>query len=184
MYRIFLVKKDFIITDLSEKDFKSKYATAYEQIGVFKELDNLELAIDKLIKTYKPFDIIHDYHIKKKWGWKYFSEEQREEYRKRISESLKKYKKTEEHKRNLSIACRNQKNFKGKKHSSTTKAQIAFARRGVDPIKGRRWMHNPYTGEEKRGFDLSPGMMWGRSPEAADYISEARRRLNLKRSHR
>lgn len=176
MYRIFLYKKDFVITDLSERDFKQKYVGTYEQIGVFKELDNLELAIDKLIKTYKPSDIIHDYHVKKKWGWKYFTEEQREDYRKRISESLKKYKKTEEHKRNLSIACRNQKNFKGKKHTSATKARISFARRGVNPIKGRRWMHNPTTGEEKRAFELHPGMVWGRSPEIVDYLKPRNRR--------
>lgn len=181
MYRIFLRQNSFIITDITEKDFKVKYPGMYEQIGIFKELDNLELAIEKLIKTYNPEDIHHDYHIKKKWGWKYFTEEQREEYRKRISESLKLYKKTDEHKKNLSASCKVLKNHKGKKHTSLTKARIAFTRRGQDPIKGRKWMHNPYSGQESRGYELKPGMIWGRSPEAAEYILEARSRTKVKR---
>ena len=180
MFRIFLQKSNFVITDLTEKEFKIKYLGSYEQIGIFKELDNLEIAIEKLIKTYNPEDIIHDYHVKKKWGWKYFTEEQREDYRKRISESLKLYKKTDEHKKNLSDSCKSLRNHKGKKHTSLTKARIAFTRRGQDPIKGRKWMHNPYSGKESRGYELKPGMIWGRSPEASEYVLEARQRKKYK----
>lgn len=169
MLRLYLVQDKIYITDKTEKEFRVDHKM-YEQISILKNADNVDIILDKIIKQYKPKDVIRDYTVKMKFGWKYWSPEIQEKIRVKISESLSKYKKTDEHKRKLSLAARKYRHFAGKRHTPETKAKIAFKRMGRNPIGTRRWMHNPITGEEKRGYVLLPQMLWGRSPENVNFF--------------
>lgn len=168
MYRIYLINNQIIVFDKPEKELKEKYGNLFEQIGTVKDQDNIDSVANKLLLSYKASEIILDCKIKKKFGWKYWDDETKQLNRKKISESLKKYKKTDEHKKNLSKSAKNISRFAGKKHTEETKARQSWANRGRDPIKGKKWMFNPITGKEKRGYELEPGMHWGRNPEQKD----------------
>ena len=180
MFRVFLCDNKLYVFDKSEKEFRARYGNQYEQVSIIRDYDNIEAATDKLLKQYRVQEIILDCKIKRTYGWNYFSEEKQAEISAKISRALKRYIKTEEHKKNLSSGCKHFKSFLGKKHTERTKARIAFMRLGKDPIKGKRWMHNPYTGEEKRGHTLLPGMLWGRSPEAREYLNHINQARSLK----
>lgn len=174
MYRIYLINNQVVVFDKPEKELREKYGNSFEQIGTIKDQDNIDLVTGKLAKTYNASDIVLDCKIKKKFGWKFWDKNTQELIRRKISEALKKYEKTEEHRANLSKGLKHVKNFKGKKHTEETKARQAWANRGRDPIKGKMWMHDPFTGKEKRGYELEKGMVWGRNSDARDRILYAR----------
>jgi len=178
MFRIFLIEKKLIVYDKSEKEFREKYGTNYEQIFSVKDQDNIDSACEKLFKQYNAQEVVKDCHIKKKIGWKYWSDEMKKQISNNISFALKRYVRTKEHSESISKYRKGKSIFEGQKHSEHTKKLIAFARKGRDPIQGRRWMHNPITGKERRGFELEEGMIWGRSPEAAEYILYTKNKKN------
>lgn len=173
MFKIFYCNNSLIVFDKSDKEFRTKYGNKFEQVSVIKDIENIDSVTKKLQKQYNCSEVVHDYKVKKKFHWKYFTPERIVEVKKKLSESLKQYVKTEEHKKNLSIGSKNKRNFLGKKHSEETKKRYAEKRKTWDPINGRKWMHNPYTGEEKRGFELLPGMLWGRSPELGEFYKSS-----------
>ena len=178
MFRVFLLNNSLIVFDKSEKDFRVKYGNNFEQVSIIKNQDNIELATGKLLKQYRVQEVIMDCKLKKKCTWQVWDEETRINAAKKISNALKRYIKTREHRENLSKGCKHFKSFLGKRHTERTKARIRFMRLGRNNIAGLKWMHNPYTGEQRRGKELLPGMLWGRGPEAKDYayaMIEARR---------
>lgn len=170
MFRVFLFNNSLIVFDKSEKDFRQKYGNNFEQVSIIKDQGNIELVTDKILRQYKANEVVLDCKLKKKCSWQVWDEAMRINVAKKISSSLKRYIKTKEHRENLSIGCKHFKSFLGKKHTGDTKARIAFMRLGKDNIRGKKWMHNPYTGEEKRDYTLQSGMLWGRSPEIKDYL--------------
>jgi len=174
MYRIYLIQQQIIVFDKPEKELKEKYGNSFEQIGTVKDQDNIDSVVQKLAKTYKANEIVLDCKIKKKFGWKFWDKETQELIRVKISEALKKYEKTEEHRANLSKGLKHIKNFKGKKHTEETKSRLSWANKGKNPIKNKKWMYNPITGEEKRAEELLPGMIWGRNPEQKDRMLYAK----------
>lgn len=173
MFRVFITNNKLIVFDKTEKEFRQKYGNNFEQVTIVKEESNIDSVCEKLSRQYKA-EVIKDYHIKKKLGWKYWSDDLKQQISTNISIALKRYKKTKEHVENMSKSRMGKAKFKGKKHSAHSKMLISFAKKGQDSIKGRKWMHNPYSGKEKRGYELEEGMIWGRSPEAADHILKAR----------
>lgn len=176
MFRVFLLKNQLIVFDKTEKEFKAKYGSGYEQVSIIKDYDNIEPVVEKLARTYKA-EIVQDYRIKKKWGWAFWSDELKKEIIEKRSRSLKHYVKTEQHRARLAEKAKKSRNFTGKKHSEQTKAQMSFKKQNtIGPNKGRRWMYNPDTCEEKMGMDLIEGFFWGRSPEAKDYIKNTRKK--------
>jgi len=184
MFRVFLLDKKLYVYDKTEKEFRLKYGNGYEQVSILKDQDSIDSVCNKLSKQYKTIEIIKDCKIKKKFGWTHFSEEIKNKIREYNSIAMSRYKRTKEHGEAISKAKKG-KSIKGHPTSEYTKKLIAFKKKGVDPIQGRKWMHNPITGEEKRGYDLLPDMVWGRSPEARDYINyavEAKKRLALKKN--
>jgi len=174
MYRIYLVNKQIVVFDKPEKKLREKYGNSFEQIGTVKDQDNIDSVTGKLAKSYNVNDIVLDCKIKKKFGWKFWDKDTQELIRVKISEALKKYEKTPEHRANISKGQKNLQNFKGKKHTEETKARISWANKGRDTIKGRKWMHDPFTGKEKRGYELEKGMIWGRNHDLRDQILYAR----------
>jgi len=165
MYFFYLTKDSIIITEERLK---------HEQIQSTKDYDNIDKIVDQLKRTYKDCSIDRRVKVKRQFGWKYWSDETKEKSRKAISRSLTGLLKSEEHKRAISLARKGKGNFTGKKHTDYTKALLSHARRGKDPIKGKRWCHNPLTGEERRLYELIEGFTWGRSPEIKDYFGRWR----------
>ena len=180
MYRIILFENKIYVFDKSEKEFRQKYGSNFEQLSSIKDQDNIDQACEKLLKQYKAEEIIKDCHIKKRFGWKYHSDEIKEKVSKNISIAMTRYKKTKEHGEAISRGKKG-KPIKGHALSEHTKKLISFAKKGFDPIKGKKWMHNPLTGEEKRDYELKEGMVWGRSPEAKEYINYAMEGKRLKK---
>jgi hypothetical protein len=175
MFKVYLTAKKIVVFDRSEKEFKAIYGNSFEQISVIKDQDNIDSVCEKLLKQYKAEEVVKDCKIKKKFGWKYWPKELQEVIRTNMSIAMKRYKKTKEHGESISRGkkLKPAATFKGKKHSEHTKKKIAHAKRGVDPIKGKKWMHDPLTGKELRAYELQENMIWGRSPEAREYIYAA-----------
>jgi hypothetical protein len=175
MFRVFLIKDSLIVYDKSEKEFRQKYGNTYEQVSIIKDSDNIDKVTEKLLRQYNASEIELDFKVKKVFGWKLYDEQAKQEVFKKISKALKRYVKTEEHRRNLSAGCKHMKSFLGKKHTEETKLKMRVKHLGKDVIKGRMWMYNPITGEEKRGYELLPNMIWGRSPENRDNFKRRRK---------
>lgn len=173
MFRVFLHNDNLIVFDKSEKEFRQKYGNQFEQVTIIKDQDNIDSVTEKLKRQYNSKEVIKDCKIKKKFGWSHFSEEIKNKIREYNSIAMTRYKRTEEHGQAISRAKKG-KSIKGHPTSEYTKKLIAFKKLGVDPIKGRKWMHNPISGKEKRGYELEEGMIWGRSPEASEYVLHAR----------
>ena len=172
MFRVFLLKNQLIVFDKSEKEFKVKYGSGYEQVSIVKEYNNIDTVVEKLALTYKA-EIVRDYKIKKKWGWLYLSPEQKQQIIIKRSQSLKdNYVKTEQHRANLSVKAKRYRHMSGKQHSEETKKQMSLRKLGSTPgNKGMKWMYNPDTGEEKMARELIEGYFWGRGPESKEYLS-------------
>lgn len=166
MYRLFLIDKNIIVYDKTEKEFKESYGNRYEQIFVVKDGHNIELIIDKLQKQYKANDIIYDCHIKKKFGWKYFSEEKKAEIRHKLSLARAGKPLSDLQKQRISEAKKGKpSNHTGHKHNTQTKIMMSLSAMGNKGSSGLRWCHDPITGKEKMKEELPEGYVWGRNPD-------------------
>lgn len=185
MFRIYLLNNKLYVFDKSEKEFRAKYGTNFEQISVVKDQDNIDSVCEKLLKQNNASEIIKDCKIKKKFGWKYFSDEVKDRIRKSISVASSRYIKTKEHGEAISRAKKGKKTH-SLPHSEHSKKLISYVKRmqKIDPIKGRKWMHNPITGEERRDYELYEGMVWGRSPESREYTASATRARQIARQQK
>jgi len=183
MFRIILFNNKLYVFDKSEKEFKQKYGNNFEQISVIKDQDNIDSVCKKLKQQYRAEEIIKDCKIKKKFGWKYFSEDIQERIRNSSRIALKRYIKTKEHNENVSKG-RMGKGGRTSPHSEHTKKLMSFIKKQkkINTINNKKWMHDPLTGKEKRGEELEEGMVWGRSPESKDYAKEALRIRALKKN--
>jgi len=164
MFFFYLHSKTIIVSDKR---------LPHEQVQSTKSYDLIDIIIQQLHRTYPSYSVDRQYHIKKQFGWKYLTDEQREENRKKISRSLSGLLKTDEHKRKISESRKGRSNFKGKRHRDDSKRIIMHGRGDRDPIQGRRWCFNPLTGQEKRQYELPLGYRWGRNPEWKDYLKSA-----------
>lgn len=160
--RIYLIDGQLVCYDKGENQFKQKYGRNYEQIGIVKDVSNLETSISKLKKQYKVSEVIQDVHIKRKFGWCYWSEEKKAEIRQKMSDVRIGRPRRQWIKDKISESRKGKGNFAGKKHSEFAKKSIAFSRKGKDPIGSKRWCHNPITGKELRAIELPEGFIWGR----------------------
>lgn len=171
MVKVWFGQGKLIIYEGIDKDFKSKYGHSYEQIDVIKDKDNIEVVMERLNRSYKG-EWIHDYKVKKRFGWKYWSDELKEQIRRNISKAHSGKPRSEKWKKVRSENMKGKSIFKGQKHSEDTKRAIGLSRMGVDPIKGKRWCHDPATGQEKRVYELPEGYLWGRNPEVIQYFNK------------
>lgn len=177
MYRIYFVDKKIVVYDKPEKEFKVKYGNCFEQISIVKDQDNIDNVTKKLLQQYKASEIILDCKIKKKFGWKYFTEEMKESNRKKLSEALKNKVRSQEHCKAISEGKKGMAFFTGKHHSQEAKEKISKGRQGRIINTGKKWAHNPITGHEKFVFELPEGYIYGRSPESNAIITR-----NLKKA--
>lgn len=160
--RIYLVDRQLICFDKGETAFKQKYGNRYEQVGIVKELSNLQAVISKLSKQYNISDLVQDVHVKRRVGWCYHSEEKKAEIRQKMSDVRIGRPRRQWIKDKISAGMQGKANHKGKKHSAYAKKAIAFSRKGKNPVKGLRWCHHPITGKELRASELPEGFIWGR----------------------
>ena len=56
--RIYLIDRQLVCFDKGESQFKQKYGNRYEQVGIVKELSNLQAVISKLSKQYNISDLV------------------------------------------------------------------------------------------------------------------------------
>jgi hypothetical protein len=171
MYRVFLQSKSLIVVETTEKEFRQNYPGSYELIQAVAEYDNIEKVVARLQKDYRVQHVIHDYAQKKRWGWKYFTDEVK---RRCIEARIGKPRPAESNAK-VSAKMKGTSNFQGRRHQRMTKIMIASKRYGNSTIKGQRWCHHPETGKELRRFeeDLPTGFRWGRSPEVKDYLKRS-----------
>lgn len=168
--RIFLQNKKLVVTKKTEKEFREHFGKQYELVQTLKDETNAELSAQKLTSFYRGCEIVFDGLMKKKWGWRYFTEELKEFVRQRLRETKIGVKRDQATKLKISFARRGKGNFRGKKHNTITKLVIAEKRIGKSRVTGLRWAHEPYSGKEIRTLTLPDGYYWGRSPEFKDWI--------------
>lgn len=182
MFRIYLTNNRIVIYDKSEKEFRQQYGTIFEQVGIVKDYDNIEPAAKKLQVQYRAEDIVHDYKKKRIGVLTMLSPEKKAEVIEAIREGNKRYKRTPEHCKNISLAKKGRAFFAGKKHSQKTRSMISQRRKGVPINTGRKWYHNPSTGEERLVLEPIEGWYPGRCPEHRARVTYAL--LEGKREHK
>ena len=166
MYKLFFHKSTIVIYDQSDKDFKHKYGHAYEQVGVVKDDANIAVIVERMKKQYGATEVVYDCHIKKKWGWRYFTEEQKETYRKMWSAKRRGRKLSAHQKERISEGKTGKRgNHTGKTHSASTKNVMSLRALGHKRNVGKKWCYDLLTGAEKRCTELPKGFVWGRNPE-------------------
>lgn len=168
MYKLILFKGDMVVYDRADKDFRSKYGSMGEQVGVVKDDASISVIVERLKKTYAFNDIIYDCHIKKKTGWKYFTPEQKELVRAKMR-AAKLGKKYSQAQRDAMAAAKigKRSNFAGHQLSEQAKATMALRKLGNTHSRGTRWAHHVETFEEikiKAGAPLPPNFVYGRDP--------------------
>lgn len=167
MYRFILYEKKIYVFDRTDKEFKEKYGKNFELIGSVKESDNIDTVASKLVKQYRAEEVIRDCFIKRKFGYKYWSEETKARVRATWSKNRSKRKLSEHHVKRISEGRTGRKgNHTGHPHSEETKNILALRMTGNKAGLGTRWCHNPETKKERmvRG-DLPEGFVWGRDPD-------------------
>lgn len=170
--RIFLKNKQLIVTKKTEKEFRLAFGMPFELVQTLKDETNADSAAEKLKSFYRGCEIVFDGATKKKWGWKYFSEDLKEYTRQRLKETKVGVERDAATKLKISFSRRGKGNFQGKRHNAITKLVIAEKRFGKSRVTGLRWAHEPYSGKEIRTITLPEGYYWGRNPEFKDWIAK------------
>lgn len=168
MYRFILQGKKIYVFDKTDKEFREKYGTGFEQIGTVRDRDSIDAVKEKLVKQYRAEEVIMDCYIKRKSGWKYWSEETKAEVRKKLSELRRNRPLSELQIKRISEAKKGMpSNHAGHKHTETTKNIQSLRNKGMKLRLGSKWCHNPVTGKETTVKDgkLPEGYIWGRNPE-------------------
>lgn len=169
MYRIFLHGKTIYIFDKTEKEFREAYGNGYEQIAVIKNSDNLEPVVEKLGKQYRVQDVVYDCHIKKKFGWKYHSEEVKALLREKWSQNRRNRTLSDHHRKRISEGKTGKRgSHTGCKHNEDTKILMSLKSSGHKRNAGKIWCYNPVTGQERKyntGEEPPEGFIKGRNPD-------------------
>lgn len=166
MHRLIQHQNSIIVYDKSDKEFRAKYGMMGEVLTYVKDQSNLTSVITKTKNQYKIDSVIMDCHIKKKFGWKYWSDDMKAHHRKLWSELKTGVPKSEYQRRRISEGKKGKRgNHSGHLHTNTTKNIISLRAMGHKRNVGMKWCYDPYTGRERRGKELIPGYIWGRNPE-------------------
>lgn len=187
MYRLFHQKQSIIITEATEKEFRSKYPGPYELVRAVSDCSNIDAVVTQLQKIYKTNRVVRDYKIPRKLAietrraiMKNWTPEQKQRHLRtskprgaRAGDKL-----SEQTKAKISNTMKGKSNFEGKKHHITSKVLIAVSRYGKTPLEeGQNWCHHPSTGEELRCIEAEKPQdyKWGRCPGMLDYPLEVKR---------
>jgi hypothetical protein len=167
--KLILVGKSLICYDKDIKNFPTKYNKQYEIIDTIKDNRNLHDRITKLQRNYTFEQIVFDCIVGRKFGWRFFNDEQKERIREGIRASRIGKVWSMEIKERISRSRKGRGNHTIK-HTTESKCKIAESMQDNTNVKGLRWAYNPFTGKERRVDILPPHFIWGRSPEILDYL--------------
>lgn len=157
--------------DRGDKLFFQEYGREWERVATIKDSHNYTAVIDRLKKQYNASDLYEGCVVKKKWGWKYFTPEEKAKMVSAVKAANTGRHFSEETRAKMSNAKKGKvSNAKGSKKTATGKALVAIARMGKSTVNGLRWCHHPLAGTEKRLRSLPEGWIWGRSPEVKDWL--------------
>lgn len=168
---VYLRDRTLRTSDKGDKQFYTDHGRNWEKVAMIKDSGNYHTVIDRLKKQYNCSDLYEDAIVKKKWGWKYFTAEEKMKMVAAVKLANTGKTMSDETKAKMSIAKRGKpSNARGSRKSASGKALVAMARMGKSTVNGLRWCHCPKMGYEGRKRELPDGWVWGRSPEVKDYL--------------
>lgn len=168
---VYLRDRTLRTSDKGDKQFYTDWGRSWEKVATIKDSGNYTSVIDRLKKQYNVSDVFEDAIVKKKWGWKYFTAEEKMKMVAAVKLANTGKVHTDTTKAKMRAAkVGKPSNARGSKKSPTGKALVAMARMGKSTVVGLRWCHCPKMGYEGRKRELPEGWVWGRSPEVKDYL--------------
>lgn len=159
--------------DRGDKLFFSDWGRDWERVGTIKDSGNYSAVIDRLKKQYNCTEVIEGCVVKKKWGWRYFTPEEKAKMVAAVKAANTGKVMSDATKERMAAAKRGRpSNALGSKKGAMSRALVSVARIGKNPVKGMKWAHCPNTGSEKRLHEnqLPVGWKWGRTPEIKDWL--------------
>lgn len=168
---VYLRDRTLRTSDKGDKQFYNDWGRAWEKVATIKDSGNYSSVIDRLKKQYNVSDLYEDAVVKKKWGWKYFTDEEKMKMVAAVKAANTGKVMSDETKAKMRAAkVGKPSNARGSKKSASGKALVAMARYGKSTVNGLRWCHCPKYGHEGRKRELPAGWAWGRSPEVKDWL--------------
>lgn len=168
---VYMRNKTLRTDDRGDKQFFQDWGRDWEKVATIKDSGNYTAVIDRLKKQYNCTELIEGCVVKKKWGWRYFTPEEKAKMVDAVKAANTGKVMSDETRAKMSAAKKGKpSNAKGSKKSNMGKALVAMARMGKSTVGGLRWCHHPMVGTEKRLRSLPEGWVWGRSPEVKDWL--------------
>lgn len=159
--------------DRGDKQFYLDHGQAWEKVAVIKDSSNYDVVLERLKKQYSVVDVYENCVRKKRWGWRYFTDQEKANMVAAVKAANTGKVMSNETRAKMAAAKRGKRgNATGSRKDRVARALVSLARMGKDPIQGRKWCHHPLSGEEKRLFEdqLPVGWKWGRTPEIRDWL--------------
>jgi hypothetical protein len=157
--------------DKGDKLFYNEWGREWEKVSTIKDSGNYDAVIERLKKQYNCTIVIEGCVVKKKWGWKYFTDEEKLRMVNAVKAANTGKVMSDETKAKMADSKRGRpSNALGSRKSAMSKTLVSIARMGKSTVAGRRWCHCPKTGNEKRLAELPNGWDWGRTPEIKDWL--------------
>ena len=168
---VYLRDRTLRTSDKGDKQFYIDHGRMWEKVATIKDSGNYTSVIDRLKKQYNVSDLYEDAIVKKRWGWKYFTEEQKMKMVSAVKAANTGKVMSDETKAKMRAAKLGRaSNALGSRKGALSKTLVAIARMGKSTVNGLRWCHCPKAGYEGRKRELPQGWVWGRSPEVKDYL--------------
>ena len=170
MIDVYIRDKTIITHDKGDKQFLLRYGAGWEKVSSIKESHNYQSVIDRITKQYSITDVVKDCVVKRRFGWRFFTAEEKEKMVLAVKRANTGVPKSDEQKARMAAAKRGKRsNAFGSRKSATAKMLVAIANTGVSRLKGRVWCYNPDTCEERRLINIPDGWRKGRTPELRDW---------------
>jgi hypothetical protein len=171
LINVYLRGKALRTDDRGDKLFFLDHGRDWERVATIKDSGNYASVIDRLKKQYNATDVFEDAIVKKKWGWKYFTDDEKMKMVAAVKLANTGKTMSDSTKAKMAHAKRGKpSNARGSRKSALGKALVSMARMGKPTTTGLKWCHHPITGEEGRKRELPAEWVWGRSPEVKDYL--------------
>lgn len=157
--------------DRGDKLFYTDWGRDWEKVATIKDSGNYTSVIDRLKKQYNCTEVYEGCVVKKKWGWKYFTEDEKMKMVNAVKAANTGKVHTESTRAKMAAAKKGKRsNAFGSRKGPLSKTLVSIARMGKSTVNGLKWCHHPKTGDEGRKRELPDGWVWGRSPEVKDWL--------------
>ena len=157
--------------DRGDKLFFSDYGRDWERVATIRDSHNYPAVIDRLKKQYNCTELLEGCIVKKKWGWRYFTPDEKAKMVAAVKAANTGKVMSDSTKSKMAAAKRGRpSNALGSRKGPMSRALVSVARIGKSTVAGKRWCHCPLTGKELRSSELPTGWRWGRTPELKDWL--------------